>query len=142
MNTFSQPELPNELRGWNWGAFFFTWIWGIGNNVLIALLALVPGIHLIMMIVLGVKGNEWAWQNKRWDSVDHFKRVQHRWAVVGVVLFVIGIALSIAMIATIPFLLKHQNSEFLFKWQYPTLPAGLKEAFHLENIRAGWQKIA
>jgi len=25
-------------------------------------------------IVLGVKGSEWAWQQKRWDSVEHFRR--------------------------------------------------------------------
>ena len=31
--------LPPELTGWNWGAFFLTWIWGIGNSTFIALLA-------------------------------------------------------------------------------------------------------
>ena len=30
----------------------------------------------IMVIVLGFKGNEWAWKNNNWTSVERFKRVQ------------------------------------------------------------------
>jgi hypothetical protein len=33
-----------------------------------------------MAFVLGARGNEWAWQNKRWESVEHFLRVQRAWA--------------------------------------------------------------
>ena len=25
-------ELPAEVRGWNWGAFWLGWIWGIKNR--------------------------------------------------------------------------------------------------------------
>ncbi len=50
-------EIPRELDRWNWGAFFLNWIWGIGNSTLIALLALIPGINVIMMIVLGMRGS-------------------------------------------------------------------------------------
>ena len=46
--------VPGEIKGWNWGAFFLNWIWSIGNNVWIGLLALILGI--IMSIILGVKG--------------------------------------------------------------------------------------
>ncbi len=72
--------LPPELRGWNWGAFLLTWIWGIGHNVWIALVALgglIPYvgwiISIVMAIVLGVRGNEWAWQNKKWDSIEQLQ---------------------------------------------------------------------
>jgi hypothetical protein len=94
-NTSGQESatLPPELKGWNWGAFFLSWIWGIGNNVWIALLAFILGI--IWMIVLGIKGNEWAWQHKRWDSIEHFKRTQRTWAKWGVGLFIAGIGISI-----------------------------------------------
>ena len=27
----SLASMPPEIRHWNWGAFFLTWIWGIGN---------------------------------------------------------------------------------------------------------------
>lgn len=75
--------IPPEVRRWNWGAFFLTWIWGIGNNVLIAFLCFVPFVNFVWPIVLGIKGGEWAWQKKRWDSLEHFQRVQRIWAWVG-----------------------------------------------------------
>lgn len=84
-------SLPVELSGWNWGAFFLSWIWGIGNNTWIAFLTFIPLVNFIMIFVLGAKGNEWAWQNKRWDSPDHFKKVQKLWAIWGLVLFLISI---------------------------------------------------
>ena len=72
----SQAVIPREIGGWNWGAFLLNWIWAIGNSVWIGLLALVPYAGFVMAIVLGVKGNEWAWRYKRWDSVEHFRRTQ------------------------------------------------------------------
>jgi len=93
--TGTMAEIPYEIRGWNWGAFFLNWIWGIGNNSLIALLCLVPIVNLVMIFVCGAKGNEWAWRNKRWQSIEHFKRVQKNWATVGLILFVIGIIIYI-----------------------------------------------
>src|SRR5450830_948861 len=67
---------PAELNHWNWGAFLLSWIWSIGNSVWIGLLAIFGPISLIVAIVLGIKGNEWAWKAKKWDSVEHFKTVQ------------------------------------------------------------------
>jgi len=26
-----EADMPAEIRRWNWGAFFLTWIWGVGN---------------------------------------------------------------------------------------------------------------
>lgn len=95
-NTSGQGKLatvPEEIRGWNWGAFLFSWIWGIGNSVWIALLALIPYVGFVMNIVLGVKGSEWAWRNKRWDSIENFKRVQRTWAKVGIIIVVVSVVL-------------------------------------------------
>ena len=39
-----------------------------------------------MCFVLGAYGNEWAWRNKRWESVEHFHRVQATWAGWGAVI--------------------------------------------------------
>ena len=94
-NTSGQGELatvPEGVKGWSWGAFVLTWIWGIFNGVLISLLCLIPFFSLAWAIVLGIKGNEWAWRNKRWDSVEHFKSTQRPWNIVGIVLFVIALA--------------------------------------------------
>lgn len=102
-------SVPSEVKGWNWGAFFLTWIWGIGNNVWLALLALFPGLNLIIAIILGVKGREWAWQNKRWSSVEDFKHSQRTWAIVGLILTIVFIIpmlvftsiMSVALLATL-----------------------------------------
>lgn len=93
MATPSTPPVPPEIDRWNWGAFLLTWIWGIGNNVLIALVALVPIVNFVMMFVLGAKGSSWAWRNKRWDDVAHFKRVQRNWAIAGAIVWLAVIAL-------------------------------------------------
>ena len=88
-------DIPPELDRWNWGAFLLNWIWGVGNNTYIALLTLVPFVGIIVMpFVLGAKGSRWAWRNGRWDSVEHFKRVQRLWAVWGAVI-VLGFLLLV-----------------------------------------------
>ena len=99
------PSVPPEIKGWNWGGFLLTWIWGIGNNVWIALFALlgmIPWVgwivRLTMRIILGIKGNEWAWQNKKWDSIEHFKRTQRTWTWWGAGLIVLQIIFVIAVI--------------------------------------------
>jgi len=93
-NTSGQGELatvPEEVKGWSWGAFVLTWIWGICNSVWISLLCLIPFFNLVWAIVLGIKGNEWAWRNKKWDSIEHFKSTQGKWNIAGIIVFVISI---------------------------------------------------
>jgi len=92
----STAVVPDEIKGWSWGAFFLSWIWGIGNRVWIAFIVFVLGI--IWAIVLGIKGNEWAWKNKKWDSVEHFKKTQRTWKRWGIALFIIAIIISIISI--------------------------------------------
>jgi hypothetical protein len=100
-NTSGQGKgavVPDEIKHWNWGAFLWTWIWGIGNSSYLAFLVFVPLLGFVMPFVLGAKGSSWAWQNKQWESVEHFKRVQRKWALWGVgflVLFVAAIAAAI-----------------------------------------------
>ncbi|MBD3670550.1 MAG: hypothetical protein HUJ29_07220 [Gammaproteobacteria bacterium] len=84
-----QSTVPPEIRGWNWGAFLLNWIWGIGNSTFIALLMFIPLVNLVMPFVLGAKGNEWAWQNRTWQSIEQFKRVQRKWAIAGLLIIVI-----------------------------------------------------
>jgi len=86
-NTSGQGSLavvPAEIKGWNWGAFLLGWIWGIGNSVWISFLEFVPYIGWIMAFVLGVKGSEWAWRYKKWDSIEHFKQTQLTWTKWGI----------------------------------------------------------
>jgi Cytochrome oxidase complex assembly protein 1 len=101
--------IPPEIDRWNWGAFLLNWIWGVGNNTFIALLTLIPIVGLVMLFVLGAKGSRWAWRNGRWDSVEHFKRVQRLWAIWGVIIWFGGIALFGGIIGGAFYLLR--NSE-------------------------------
>ena len=106
-NTSGQGEsaiVPVEVKGWNWGAFSLTWIWGIFSQVWIAFLVFIPFplFGLAWAIVLGVKGNEWAWRNKKWDSIEHFKSTQRPWNIAGIVLFAISM---VALAVIIPVVL-------------------------------------
>jgi len=110
-NTSGQGKastVPSEIKVWNWGAFLLNFIWALGNRTWIGLLTLVPFIGFVMPVVLGIKGNEWAWKNKKWKSLDHFKRVQRKWAIWGgtctasaVIIFVI-IPTVLLMITFLP----------------------------------------
>lgn len=89
---------PTELQGWNWSAFLLSWIWAIGHNVWLGLLALVPYIGVIMVFILGFKGNEWAWQHRKFESVEQFKAVELAWTKAGVIVFVISLVVMIATV--------------------------------------------
>lgn len=94
------PVLDIVSKRFNWGAFLLTWIWGLGNRSYItllifpvSLLGLIPFvgffITLGICIWFGIKGNTWAWQNKQWKSIEHFHEVQKKWAVGGLITFVV-----------------------------------------------------
>jgi hypothetical protein len=102
--------IPPEIDRWNWGAFLLNWIWGVGNNTFIALLTLIPVFGLVMPFVLGAKGNRWAWRNGRWDSIEHFKRVQRLWAIWGVIIWAGGIALFGGIIGGTFYLLRDSEA--------------------------------
>ena len=93
------PEVAAELGKWNWGAFLLTWIWGIGNRVWVALLALVPIVGIVMMVVLGIKGNRWAWEHGRWSTVAEFRRSQRRWVWAALVVYAAFFLLAVALAA-------------------------------------------
>jgi hypothetical protein len=101
----SKAEVPAGLGDWNWGGFLLTWIWGIGNNVwisLLALLGLIPCVgwigSLTMRIILGIKGTEWAWRNKKWESIEHFKKTQRTWMWWGIGMVIFEIIFTVLII--------------------------------------------
>jgi hypothetical protein len=112
-NTSGQgpaSTVPREIQGWNWGAFLLSWIWGIGNNALAALLVFVPLFGFIWLFVVGAKGSEWAWRNKRWDSVEQFKATQRRWAKWGAALWLAALALGCAGVLAVFAMLKESEA--------------------------------
>lgn len=108
-NSGQGPNTPVPdivARKFNWGAFLLSWIWGLGNNTYITLLIfatiLVAWIPIIGWLIslgvciwFGTKGNEWAWQNKRFQSVEHFHEYQKKWAIAGGILYLVSIIIGI-----------------------------------------------
>ncbi len=87
----ASERVPDEIIGWNWGAFLLPWLWLFPNRVWIGLLCWVPNVGWLMGIVLGSKGNEWAWKSRRWRSIEHFKEHQRGWAIAGLL---VGVPIS------------------------------------------------
>ncbi|OSN08738.1 ribonuclease G [Lonsdalea iberica] len=83
--------VPKEVKGWNWGAFMFNIVWGVGNKTYLPLLCFVPVLNIVWMFVCGFKGNEWAWQNADYNDVETFKRVQNSWNRAGLFAFVLAL---------------------------------------------------
>lgn len=117
------PVLDIVAKRFNWGAFFFSWIWGLGNRSYItliifpvAILDIIPILGIILqlgcMIWFGINGNKWAWQNKKWASVEEFHKVQKKWAIAGCTIEAIFLILVPVIIATmtLPTLLSNPRS--------------------------------
>ena len=96
--SYGPVSVPLEIAGgFNWGAFWFSWIWGIAHNVWLSLLVfIVP--WPIMNLVLGLKGNEWAWQNRSFAGVQQFKDTQRIWALWGWIVALISVALTLIFV--------------------------------------------
>lgn len=100
-NAYSQAEIHKYLDKWNWGAFFCTWLWGVFNRIywpLITILcAFIPYIgqiaNIVIMVYLGMKGNRLAWNKGNYRDFADFKRSQHTWAIIGIVVFVVNVVL-------------------------------------------------
>lgn len=87
--------IPEEIKGWNWGAFLLEPLWGLSHSVWLSLLTFVPLVNFIVIIYLGIKGNELAWKKNKWKNVDDFKQTQKKWAIWAPALLGISILLGI-----------------------------------------------
>ena len=108
---------PLNLSKWSWGAFVLSWLWGFFNGcwwmflvktgtfLLGMLLWWVPFaaifisiLDLGLSILFGIKGTEWAWNNRSWSSISNFKQTQDTWNKVGLTLFLFGIVIMVIAI--------------------------------------------
>ena len=94
----NQVVVPDGIKKWNWGAFAFTFFWGIGNQVYISLLCLIPFVNIVMIFVLGAKGNEWAWKNNNYRDVEEFQKTQSTWNRAGLVWFIVTVIIVVIYI--------------------------------------------
>jgi hypothetical protein len=115
---YAPGVVPPELQGgWNWGAFFFSWIWGLNHKAYITLLVLALGllaiipyagvffsfVQLGLIIWFGTQGNKWAWMSGRFSSVEHCRQVQRIWAywALGVFLFTVLVGIAVGLIVLV-----------------------------------------
>ncbi|NRB40582.1 MAG: hypothetical protein HRU20_19295 [Pseudomonadales bacterium] len=114
-NTSGQgamASVPAEIEGWCWGAFSMGWIWAFGNRTWIGLLTLIPIVNLPVMIMMGLKGREWAWRNKRWSDIEHFQDVQRKWRIAGGIFFLLSLYLGFSTMSDIIDITPEQMQEF------------------------------
>ena len=98
-NAFSQAEIDQETQKWNWGAFFCTWIWAVYHKLYWPLAIVVVGCIpylgqvavLVLSVYLGYTGSEKAWNSGRYDTFEAYKSAQKKWAIAGIVVFILGI---------------------------------------------------
>lgn len=119
-STSAQAE--RELEKWNWGAFYFGWIWGVFNKVYISLVQLVASVlslavtamgmgiispifgfvNLGISIWLGVKGSRMAWDNGAYRNLEHFRTSNHNWNVAAAICF--GVTILLVIISLLLFI--------------------------------------
>ena len=98
-NTSGQSgaQPPAELQGWNWGAFLLSWIWALAHRAWLGFaLSLLLFLGMVGPIYLGVMGNQLAWRNRRWESVQQFKDTQRVWFIWGLVFLGVPLVLAIS----------------------------------------------
>lgn len=98
------PVISLVSNRFNWGAFGLSWIWGLFNKTFITLICIpcifIPFGGLITLglsIWFGIQGNKWAWQNKKWKSIEQFHNHQRKWAIASVVVFLLTFLITIAL---------------------------------------------
>ncbi len=122
-----------DIQRFNWGAFFFSFIWAFFNgayiqafiylgvtfflNIFSPVLSSIVGFGLC--IWFGINGNEWALKSKSWKSIAHFHLVQRRWAMAIFIYLVTIMAIVfifVRMLMSNPELLKKiLDSEYVAK---------------------------
>ena len=114
-NAPTQNYRATPKKGWSWGAFMLGIHWGIGNRVYWPLLSLLivipfigPIIYLVVAIICGIKGHEWAMNSGTFKTVEEYNAAQDTWDRAGKVMFfimlimvVISLILSITLGAAV-----------------------------------------
>jgi hypothetical protein len=100
--AYGRPPQLDNLK-WNWGAFLLPFFWSIAHSQWKVVRYMAVGIVAMMIfgtfnnplryliwfgiaLYLGFKGHELAWNNRTFDSFEHYVKVQRAWLVAGLVI--------------------------------------------------------
>ena len=89
-----------EITRFNWGAFFLYPLWGFANGMwwLFLIAMFFWWLSPVTNIIFGIMGSKWAWQNKRWQDLNHFVSVQDSWKKWGIGVFLANVFLGIMVL--------------------------------------------
>lgn len=110
------------LNHFNWGAFWFDWIWGLANGCLgqmkmfiiislcMMVVWLIPIVNIFVIPILalvllglkiyyGIKGNEWAYDGRAFYNMEDMEATQKRWGIAAGVVFAL-IVLYVVVVIT------------------------------------------
>lgn len=133
--TGAMPEDP--VKKFNWGAFCGTWIWGLINKsyktlwgiLLIPTLAWFP-----FALYCGIKGNEWAYENRQWEDLKKFHNSQSNqatfWLILAPFMFVV-IQIAIVIIMGIGFVSYAQKNPEAMKKVANSLESTMDSAMRI-----------
>ncbi len=121
-DTARRSILPDEARGFSWGAFLCGPLWGFPYRVWVSILSWLPGIGALVWLWMGFNGREMAWRAREWPSVEAFLQAERRWMRVGLVLFWLMALLPIGLAL---WAYTHKGADTATTT--PTTPAGTEE---------------
>lgn len=89
-----------SVRGWNWGAFLAGPLWAAAHRLplLGLLLVLLFWSFPLPNLALGRFGGQMAWRQRRFADVGQFAAVQRAWALAGLVIFPLQMALLVGLL--------------------------------------------
>jgi len=149
----SSSEMPAELKGFNWGAFLLTFIWGIKYKVWITLLAIpliwfqLPlGLNWILLTFLqvycGIKGNEWAYKIDYKKSNYDFKMTQIKWAIFGFSLQIIIPMIILFVLCLFLFKSEKNPMDFVLNAQCKIAYNNIKKGLYQVDVKLPETEIA
>lgn len=134
--TGQKPK--NNLLKFNWGAFLGTWIWGLFNSAPITLLMLPLCLTFgwfPFMLICGIKGNEWA-MNEKYDNIDTFHKSQEKQTVIWAALtpFLVVLCLILSVIISSILLANYSKTHPDYQKKLESLSARYQEAAVKSNF--------
>jgi hypothetical protein len=88
-----------QLKQWNWAAFFFAPVWTLVHRLeLLTILCFIPFVNFVVMFYLGFKGNSLAYKRSPVRSVNEFMMWQYVWKTWVVRYICISVVLLVAIV--------------------------------------------
>lgn len=152
-NSQNRYEMPVSLKGFNWGAFLLTFIWGIKYRAWITFLAIpliwfqLPlGLNWFLLLGLqiycGIKGNEWAYKFDYNKSEYDFKMTQIKWAIFGFSIQIILPMLFLFVVCLLAFKIKDNPMVFAQNAQCKVAYDNLRKGLKRIDVRGSENDIA